>query len=465
MLLQAIALFFSFVIISLFGCSTSHVSSSGTESNRNISSIIEIDRVTPIRANWNFVALNVNLNGLVYTPFFVNGQKLTFYSGGHGAKVKRNNALKLEVDLTSKNPILFQKMIIKEGPSFPYYSYFRAPRVAKNGDELWMLVEVAGCYNGCNDAENPKSLAVYHSLNDGNDWTFLDFAKVDGQRYVSQWNAHTGLIFNPNGSSSLDLKNLGNNRFITIGEKKELMVSADGINYTSVAINHPFPQDRFIFASLVKTPYGYHITSSANWSDSYYTTTVRHLFSKDLVNWYAIESNSFLKNPKFYKGVHLSYDDQTNLLWAVSPCGTADSCSLVASMKARNFLKVNQSEESEKKLSVGEYVHIDGKTAMIVSLKKIDTTILYNVRFSDGTYKGDYTLEMLKLPLKGYQKEGCLDGFWNKICIGDTVYVNKQYGSIIGIKKSLLNTKFSVKFANGEVATDYYSWALSLPNK
>jgi hypothetical protein len=145
MRLKVILLFFSLFMVGVIGCSTAQVGSSESESNRNISSIIEIDRVTPVRANWNFIALNVNLNGLPYTPFFVKGNKLVFYSGGYGGKVKRNNALKLEVDLTSKNPTLFQKTIIKEGPSFPYYSYFRAPRVAKMATSCgcWSKLRVA----------------------------------------------------------------------------------------------------------------------------------------------------------------------------------------------------------------------------------------------------------------------------------------------------------------------------------
>lgn len=457
----------SFVVLftTLCGCSTWQINSKDSSNNlsREISSITQSSLVTPTRADWNFVSMNLNLKGLIYTPFFVDGQKLTLYSGGYGGG-KTNRALKLEIDLSKSPPTSTKKIAIKEGPSFPYYGYFHAPRVARNGNELWMLIEVAGCYNGCNDEAPPKRLAVYRSMNNGNDWTFLDFVHVDGKKYVDQWNAHTGLIYNPNGNSKIDLTQLANNRFITIGENKDLLVSADGIHYQSVTINHPFPKDRFIFASLVKTPYGFHLTSSANWSDRYFTTTVRHLFSKDLINWYALESHSFLRNPTFYKGVHLSYDEKTDKLWAISPCKNDDQCSIVAWMKAKDFLVPSQEPADSSSIPIGEYVHIDGKTALIISKKIIDTKELYNVRFSDGTFKNDYSPEMIARPLSGYQKEGCLDGFQNnKVCVGDTIYVYNKVASIIGIKKSLLNTKYALKFANGEVGINYYSWAFSLP--
>lgn len=432
---------------------------SESQINRDISSVSSSDKVTPVRADWEILTTRININGLPYTPFFVRGDRFTFYSGGYGGGVKQNYALKLEVELSKINQPPRQKVTIKEGPNFPIYSYFRAPRVAKNGNELWMLMEVSGCYKGCDTTENPKSLAVYVSTNDGDDWTFLDFVKVDGKRYVSQWNAHTGLVYNSLGSSQIDLNNLTNNRFVTLGENQDLLVSADGINYHKVKINHPFEKDRFIFASLVKTKYGYHIASSANWNDRYFTTTVRHLFSKDLVNWYAIESNSFLKNPKFYKGVHLSYDEATDRLWAISPCGIADFCSIAAAMKARDFLSPTTQSTTEKVLKPGEYVDVGGKSAMIIKHQPSEAGSAYDVLFSNGEYKSGVKKDLMQFPLSGYQRKGCLKSVWNEICIGDPVFANNKYGSIIGIKNGLLNTKYAIRFNNGEVVINYYSWA------
>ncbi len=452
---------FLFSTILLCGCSSILVNTDSLTATREISSVSQNDKVTGSRAEWEFLSFNLNTNGLIYTPFFVSGNTLTLFSGGHGG-VKNNGALKHEIELSDHNQKSSEKVIIKDGPSSPYYTYFHAPRVAKVGDDLWMLVEVAGCYNGCNPTEYPKRLAAYQSKNNGNNWTFLGFVKVNGNDYVDKWNANTGLIFNPNGSQTIDLINLTKNRFVTIGDNQDLLISTDGINFTSVKIKHPFSKDRFIFASLIKTRYGYHLTSSSNWSDSYYTTTVRHLFSKDLMNWYILESNSFLRNPNYYKGIHLSYDEKEDRIWALSPCGTAKKCTWLASMKAKDFLKESNKYQT---INVGEYVHVDGKTAMITAINDDAAKPVFDVRFSDGIFKNNYTEEMMSFPLAGYEKEGCLDGIWNKLCVGDTVYINKNVASIIGIKKSLLNTKFAVKFSNGEVSANLYNWSLTLPNK
>ncbi|MBC7714437.1 MAG: hypothetical protein H7177_13915, partial [Rhizobacter sp.] len=288
------------ILLSLSFMSCSHLQKNSSN-DRAISSVSSIDpnQMPPIE--WHFVTTTFQGLNYVYTPFFIKDEKnLTLYTAG-GGTAAGNGIRKLSTDLFGTKAIT-EKMVIPTGPDAAKYNYFRAGRVSKNGSELYMLTEIAGCYEGCDTPAAPKSMATYHSLDDGNTWTFVGFVNVDGKRYVSQWMAQTGLVWNPNGSKDLDLKDLTNNKFITIGENRDMFVSNDGVNFKSIKMNHPFPKDRLVFASLAKTPFGFHMMTCANWSDRYYTMAVRHLFSKDLVNWYPIESSTFLKNPQFYKG-------------------------------------------------------------------------------------------------------------------------------------------------------------------
>jgi hypothetical protein len=421
-----------------------------------------VDPNTLPRANWNIVSTSLNIQGYVYSPFFVSGSNLVLYTGGSGVN-PNNGVLKLTSPITGSQ-VASEARVIGSGPDLSQYNYFRAPRVAKNGSELWMLVEVSGCYSGCDSAQFPKSLATYRSANDGQTWNFLGFIKVNGQRYVSQWFAHTGLIYNPQGSATIDLVDLIKNRFITLGENRDIFVSADGINYQSVSINHPFPKDRLVFASLAKTPYGYHLTSSANWSDAYYTTTVRHLFSKDLKNWVALESNSYMKNPLFYKGVHLSYDQVSKKLWAVSPCGTGSACGWVAWLEAKDYSNPALATPPSDILPVGEFVHINGQTAMITGSAVSGTAVKYKIRLANGTYDSGYTKNMFSLPLASYKRQGCFVLGSETICVGDAVYVGSSVASIMGINTSVSGGwKFALKFSNGVVDTGYTRQMLQIP--
>jgi hypothetical protein len=414
------------------------------------------------RVDWNIVSTSLNIKGYVYSPFFVNGQEIVLYTGGSGVD-PGNGVLKLTSPLSGSS-LSSEKRVVGSGPDLAQYNYFRAPRVAKSGNELWMLVEVSGCYTGCDSTQFPKSLAAYRSMNNGQTWSFLNFVNVNGQRYVSQWFAHTGLVYNPQGSTTLDLVNLPNNRFVTIGENRDIFVSADGVSYTSVPMNHPFPKDRLVFASLAKTPYGYHLTSSANWNDAYYTTTVRHLFSKDLKNWVPIESNSYLKNPLFYKGIHLSYDEVSGKLWALSPCGSDGACGFVAWLEPKDYSNPALATPPSELVPVGEFVHINGKTAMITGHVKTGNIIKYKIRLADGTYDSGYTKEMFVLPLASYKRQGCFVSNAETICVGDAVYVGGNVASIMGIHDSNPSTfKYALKFANGVVDTGYTRPMLQLP--
>lgn len=425
----------------------------------------EIDPNTLPRVDWNFVSANFNAGPYAYTPFFVDDQNITMYSGGAG--VNPNNGF-LVLNTSLSNESVIEKVQISVGPDLKHYNYFRAPRVARSGSELWMLIEVSGCYSGCNSDLYPNRLAVYHSKNNGANWRFLDFVSVDGVPYVGKWFGHTGLIYNAKGSQTLDLKNLTQNRFITIGENRDIFVSADGINYKSISMNHPFPKDRLVFASMANTPFGFHLTTCANWSDKYYTTTVRHLFSKDLKNWYPIESNSYLKNPQFYKGIHLSYDEKSKKLWAISPCGSSDKCSFLAWLEPKDYLDPKQNSLATDYLPNGEFVHISGYTVMILNHQKKENTYTYQVRFADGTIDSGYTKEMFTLPLASYKRQGCESGDGGgvaRLCVGDTVYVNGLAASLMGYNQvNSSATNYAIKYSHsGIVDTGYTREMISLP--
>jgi hypothetical protein len=427
--------------------------------NRSISSVSTSKSSNLEDMNWHFVSTTFSGLNYVYTPFFVDGLNVTMYTGGAGVN-PGNGVLKLTSTMTEKN-IMSESVVVKTGPDSKNYNYFRAPRVAKNGNELWMLVEVSGCYTGCDTNELPKSMAVYKSTDDGKTWTFLDYQQVDGKRYVAQWFAETGLIYNPKGSNEINLKDLTKNKFITIGESTEIHVSADGIHYRSVKMNHPFPKDRLIFASFTKTPFGYHMMTNANWSDKYYTLTVRHLFSKDLVNWIPLESNSSLKNPLFYKGVHLSYDEKANKLWAVSPCGTSNPCSFVAWMTPKDFSKELGKTKSNGLIPVGEFVHFHGDTAMILDQMKKGNATTYKIRYANGKIDSGFTKDMFQFPLEGYNRQGCEEGI---VCVGDAVNVNGQWASVMGILfGDPAGTKYAIKFTTGVVDTGYLKSMFTIP--
>lgn len=408
--------------------------------------------------DWTFQSTNFKATNFVYTPFFISGDEFISFSAGHGAAAG-NGFYRIVSSLSGSKPLI-QTQVIFTGPDPTHYNYFRAARIAKNGAELWMVVELSGCYSGCSNSNFPNRWGAYRSLDNGIHWSFLSFVSVDGDLYTAQWFGHTGLVFNPSGRSTLDLVTPSNNRFITVGENRNILVSADGINFRSIAMNHPFPKDRLVFAALVKTPYGFHLTSCSNWSETYYTTTVRHLFSKDLINWVPIESNSILKHPTFYKGVHLSYDEGSKKLWALSPSGSIDGLSFLAWLTPKDFLDPKQKNPATSWFDIGEYVHVKGQTAMITHR----SGEYYNLRLFNGTYLSGYKKEQLVRPLSGYNREGCVANDNANLCVGDTVYFKENLATIVGYFQLNSNEiKYAIKFMNGSVDTGYLRSMLTIP--
>ncbi len=399
---------------------------------------------------WQFETATFPRFSYVYTPFFVSdNNKLTLFTAGGG--VNPGNGIRILTTNTKGTIPISEKMVLPSGPDRKNYNYFRAGRVAKSGSELWMITEIAGCYAGCDTEINPKKLASYYSRDNGISWKFIGYVNVNNKPYVALWNAHTGLVWNPAGSAELDLENYANNRFVTTGESRDILISNDGINFVSIPMNHPFPHDRLIFTSLAKTPFGFHMMTSANWSDRYYTTTVRHLFSKNLIDWYPIESNSFLKNPQFYKGVHLSYDEKNDKLWAISPCGSENGCTYVAWTKPKDYLEDVPGEVSDI-IPVGEFVEYVGRTVMIMGHVKTNNQVKYKIRYYDGTFDSGYTKDMFSFPLKNYARQGCIENAGETLCVGDAIYINSSVASIMGIYDGdPARIKFAIKYSNGQV--------------
>lgn len=288
---------------------------------------------------WNILTRQYANNPYAYTPFLMEASdKIRFFTGG-GGLVAGNGILELRSNLSGSIG-LSQRKVIAQGPNQKELNYFRGVRLAQSGSEIWVMSEVSRCYSGgCDLTGAVKRYAVYRSIDDGAHWVYQGIVKLNGQELEGDWMAHTGLIFNPKASAILDLNDPTQNRFITIGTNSEIYVSADGLNYQSIPIQTPFEKDRQVFASLAKTPKGFHIMTGSNWVDGTGVSIIRHLFSRDLRVWHSIETESVLKNPHFYKGVHLSYDEKSGFLWAFSPCGSSNACGILAYLLPRDYVE------------------------------------------------------------------------------------------------------------------------------
>jgi hypothetical protein len=290
---------------------------------------------------WNFVTQTYDGMYNNYTPFFVDGSKLTFYTGGPGMS-SGNGLVRIEGDM---NEVLYSRTIVHTGPDAYNLNYFRGvsssrAKIPNSRDyEHWLIAEVSRCYSSaqCNKAGSIIRMAVYRSTDSGTNWTYQGLMTLNGQPYY-QWEANDALVFDPTKPAVVDTVNPTNNRFIMFGSMNTILISADGVNYRSVLTQWPssIASDSAVFVSMEKTPYGFHMMAGANWDEQRGTTIVRHLFSRDLKTWKVLETKSVMKNPRFYKGVHLRYDPSTNRLWAFSGC-EASSCGYLAWMTPEPF--------------------------------------------------------------------------------------------------------------------------------
>lgn len=453
------------ILMALVSCSTTKISNNKETShpNRSISSL-DLNKLENKldQLNWNFVTTKFKGLNYVYTPYFVENEKAVFITGGAGVN-PGNGILKLKSSLVENN-VMNSQMLIKSGPDLKNYNYFRAPRAAKAKNEVWVLSEMAGCYSGCDNAQFPKRIGAYHSVDFGETFKFLDFINVDGVPLVAEWFAQTGLIYNPDGSSVIDEVDLTRNKFITTGERLNILVSSDGINFKSFNLNYPYPKDRLIFTSLARTPFGYHMMTNANWSDKYYTIAVRHLFSQDLINWIPLESYASFKNPNFYKGIHLSYDVTANRLWAISPCGNDGACSFVGWLTPQDFSKTIILDSASDVIPTGEFVQYFGKTVMILGHRQSNEKTTYQIRFADGRIDSGFTKDMFQFPLKHYQRHGCATEEDQIICVGDAVSFSGVYAAVIGLYLGPDNiVKYALKYSTGNIDTGFLKKHLTLP--
>jgi hypothetical protein len=286
---------------------------------------------------WNMVTYGYNGFNHSYIPFFVDGNQLTFYSSGGGIYAG-NGVLKITGNLFGIQAV---KKVIMTGPDSIELNYFRGMSNARkklaNGQyEHWLIAEVARCYSGgCNLSGAIYRMAVYRSVDSGNTWTFQGLMKRNGAFY-SNWAAHGALIYNPEKPATVNLSDARENRFILFGNKFEMLVSGDGVNFKSVPTTWPIASDSPVFVSMEKTPFGYHILAGDQWNNAYGVANIRHLFSKDLKTWKVLETDSSMNNPHHYKGAHLRYDSNSNRLWAYSPCDSG-ACSMLGWLTPKDF--------------------------------------------------------------------------------------------------------------------------------
>jgi hypothetical protein len=180
------------------------------------------------------------------------------------------------------------------------------------------------------------------------------------------------------------------------------------------------------------------------------------------VNWIPLESTSSLKNPDFYKGIHLSYDEKSNRLWAISPCGTANACSFAAWLTPKDYMTTQ--EKKSDLIPVGEFVSYNSETAMILDRTQTEAKTTYKIRYANGAIDSGFTKEMFAFPLANYDRQGCEKNVANPLCIGDAIYINGNLASLMGIYYGDPNgTKYAVKFSNGTVDTGYSRSMIALP--
>jgi hypothetical protein len=296
------------------------------------------------QVTWNFVTKSYANMPKNYTPFFVDGSTLTFFAGGDNAPSGHagNGIGRYKGSLTS---VSSASTVIATGPDRVELNYFRGVSSARaripgsTNQEHWMIAEVTRCYSAieCDIRGRIIRMAVYRSLDNGLHWSFQGLVTVNGKAY-GQWGASDALVFDPSKPAAIDLVNPQNNRFIMFGNKNTMLVSADGVNFKSVAMKWPseISTDTPVFVSLQKTPFGFHMMAGSNWDNLVGTQTVRHLFSKDLINWKVIELKTPSKS-KYYKGVHLRYEPATNRLWAFSSGGRKDPSGYLSWITPRDF--------------------------------------------------------------------------------------------------------------------------------
>ena len=88
----------------------------------------------------------------------------------------------------------------------------------------------------------------------------------------------------------------------------------------------------------------------------------------------------------------------------------------------------------------------------------------YRVRFFDNTFESGLSKELFVFPLAGYKRQGCVDNNNLNLCVGDTVYINKNLATIMGFNDmEPENIVYAIKYATGIVDTHFTRAMLTLP--
>ncbi len=126
-------------------------------------------------------------------------------------------------------------------------------------------------------------------------------------------------------------------------------------------------------------------------------------------------------------------------------------------------MNINQVTPLTETVPTGEFVNINGQTAMIISMLKVAGKETYKVRFSNGNYESGFTKNKISFPLASYKRQGCIESDNWQLCVGDAVYVNQTLATIMGYNDSdLLDIKYALKFTTGIVNAGYTKAMLSL---
>lgn len=255
-----------------------------------------------------------------YSPFYIDSETQNLYFFGSGKADHPGNGVYLHRgNFDGVEPAGWR--VIHEGPNSKTHNYFRAVAMGRAyrtdglSDEVWLAAEVTHSYAR---AKNIR-LGMYRSVNKGHSWEFQGLVKANGKMYAG-WDGHSGLVYQPDKPREIDVNNVAENRFILIAKRDWFLVSNDGLNFKKAPVSWPFSEDILVFASMIRTPYGYHIMSGDSWVPGRGTTRVRHLFTRDFKTWTVLEENTSFRPPDNYKGIQLTYEPYANKIWAFSDC-------------------------------------------------------------------------------------------------------------------------------------------------
>lgn len=266
-----------------------------------------------------------------YNSFRVEGSTVTMWNN-----LGKQTAGKLYRGTGNLSSISSWGVVIPKGPEYEL-QWLRTPAVSKGAagteSDYWDIQEATRCY-ACGA---PIYQKVSYSSPNGINWTYRGVVQLDGKPMPS-WDGSMAMVYDASKPYGLDTQNLANNRFVYIltTPSPKVCISYDGVNFTSFPLVWPIAGDAPVFASLARTPYGWHILAGDKWGPNG-VTYLRHVFSTDLRTWKVLEVNSPVKSKAGYKAGNLFYDASRNRLWAFGPSGQANVGGNLFYLTARAF--------------------------------------------------------------------------------------------------------------------------------